>query len=73
MKRGPWTAEEDQKLSAYIQQHGHGSWSSFPEKAGLKRCGKNCRLRWINYLRPDIDVIKAWQGMVTGKIQITIN
>ncbi|KAE8726309.1 MYB122 protein [Hibiscus syriacus] len=31
-----------------------GSWSSLPEKAGLKRCGKSCRLRWINYLRPDI-------------------
>lgn len=22
--------------------------------AGLKRCGKSCRLRWINYLKPDI-------------------
>lgn len=22
--------------------------------AGLQRCGKSCRLRWINYLRPDI-------------------
>ncbi|XP_039065700.1 transcription factor MYB106-like [Hibiscus syriacus] len=54
LKRGPWTTEEDQKLTAYIQQHGHGSWSSLPEKAGLKRCGKSCRLRWINYLRPDI-------------------
>lgn len=21
---------------------------------GLKRCGKSCRLRWLNYLRPDI-------------------
>lgn len=21
---------------------------------GLLRCGKSCRLRWINYLRPDI-------------------
>lgn len=21
---------------------------------GLQRCGKSCRLRWINYLRPDI-------------------
>lgn len=26
-----------------------GRWS-----AGLKRCGKSCRLRWLNYLRPDI-------------------
>ncbi|CAI0386129.1 unnamed protein product [Linum tenue] len=22
--------------------------------AGLLRCGKSCRLRWTNYLRPDI-------------------
>lgn len=22
--------------------------------SGLKRCGKSCRLRWLNYLRPDI-------------------
>jgi hypothetical protein len=21
---------------------------------GLLRCGKSCRLRWINYLRPDL-------------------
>ncbi|XP_031281176.1 transcription factor MYB106-like [Pistacia vera] len=54
LKRGPWTPEEDQKLLAYIQQHGHGSWRCLPEKAGLQRSGKSCRLRWINYLRPDI-------------------
>jgi len=22
--------------------------------AGLLRCGKSCRLRWTNYLRPDL-------------------
>ncbi|KAK6280889.1 hypothetical protein POUND7_014714 [Theobroma cacao] len=54
LKRGPWTAEEDKILTAYIQEHGHGSWRALPEKAGLQRCGKSCRLRWINYLRPDI-------------------
>ncbi|KAF5777101.1 putative transcription factor MYB family [Helianthus annuus] len=54
MKKGPWTPEEDQKLLSYIQQFGHGSWRSLPPKAGLKRCGKSCRLRWTNYLRPDI-------------------
>ncbi|GMJ00014.1 myb domain protein 16 [Hibiscus trionum] len=54
LKRGPWTPEEDQKLVAYVQKHGHGSWRCLPEKAGLRRCGKSCRLRWINYLRPDI-------------------
>ncbi|XP_018471017.1 transcription factor MYB16 isoform X2 [Raphanus sativus] len=54
LKKGPWTSEEDQKLLAYIEEHGHGSWRSLPEKAGLHRCGKSCRLRWTNYLRPDI-------------------
>lgn len=38
----------------YITTHGHKSWSSVPKIAGLQRCGKSCRLRWINYLRPDL-------------------
>ena len=25
-----------------------------PNRPGLQRCGKSCRLRWINYLRPDL-------------------
>ncbi|KAL8471621.1 hypothetical protein ACS0TY_029030 [Phlomoides rotata] len=54
LKKGPWTPEEDQKLLAYIEEHGHGSWRALPAKAGLQRCGKSCRLRWTNYLRPDI-------------------
>nr|GEW72690.1 MIXTA1 transcription factor [Tanacetum cinerariifolium] len=54
LKKGPWTPEEDEKLLAYVQKHGHGSWRALPSKAGLQRCGKSCRLRWINYLRPDI-------------------
>ncbi|KAM3398222.1 transcription factor [Capsicum galapagoense] len=54
LKKGQWTPEEDQKLTYYIEKHGCGSWRALPTKAGLKRCGKSCRLRWINYLRPDI-------------------
>ncbi|KAE8680168.1 Transcription factor MYB3 [Hibiscus syriacus] len=54
LKKGPWTAEEDQILIDYIQKHGHGRWRTLPKNAGLKRCGKSCRLRWTNYLRPDI-------------------
>ncbi|KAL5730701.1 hypothetical protein ACHQM5_003496 [Ranunculus cassubicifolius] len=54
LKKGPWTPEEDQKLIDYIQIHGHGSWRTLPKNAGLQRCGKSCRLRWTNYLRPDI-------------------
>ncbi|XP_048559833.1 transcription factor MYB106-like [Triticum urartu] len=54
LKKGPWTSEEDEKLLAHIEEHGHGSWRALPSKAGLQRCGKSCRLRWTNYLRPDI-------------------
>ncbi|KAK4486472.1 hypothetical protein RD792_009152 [Penstemon davidsonii] len=54
VKRGLWSPEEDEKLIKYITTHGYGCWSEVPEKAGLQRCGKSCRLRWINYLRPDI-------------------
>ncbi|MCL7023823.1 hypothetical protein MKW94_011823 [Papaver nudicaule] len=54
LKKGPWTPEEDQKLTDYIHKNGHGSWRALPKLAGLNRCGKSCRLRWSNYLRPDI-------------------
>ncbi|KAH9623521.1 hypothetical protein KSS87_011476 [Heliosperma pusillum] len=54
LKKGPWTPEEDQKLVDYIQKHGYGNWRTLPKNAGLQRCGKSCRLRWTNYLRPDI-------------------
>ncbi|ANM64367.1 myb domain protein 107 [Arabidopsis thaliana] len=54
LKKGPWTPEEDQKLINHIRKHGHGSWRALPKQAGLNRCGKSCRLRWTNYLRPDI-------------------
>ncbi|KAL3688605.1 hypothetical protein R1sor_014914 [Riccia sorocarpa] len=55
VKKGPWSPDEDAKLKAFIDQHGTGgNWITLPSKAGLKRCGKSCRLRWINYLRPDI-------------------
>ncbi|KAL4194295.1 hypothetical protein AMTRI_Chr05g58620 [Amborella trichopoda] len=55
VKRGPWSPEEDNALRNYVQRYGTGgNWIALPQKAGLKRCGKSCRLRWLNYLRPDI-------------------
>ncbi|XP_059634405.1 transcription repressor MYB6-like [Cornus florida] len=54
LHRGPWSIREDTLLKNYIQLHGEGNWRSLPKKAGLLRCGKSCRLRWMNYLRPDI-------------------
>lgn len=52
--RGAWTVEEDQKLAQVIEIHGPKRWKSVAVKAGLNRCGKSCRLRWMNYLRPNI-------------------
>ncbi|KAE8693306.1 Transcription factor MYB12 [Hibiscus syriacus] len=54
VNRGAWSLKEDELLSNYIQLHGEGRWKSLPQKAGLNRCGKSCRLRWMNYLRPGI-------------------
>ncbi|XP_050382464.1 transcription factor MYB1-like [Argentina anserina] len=54
LNRGAWTALEDRILTEYIKVHGEGGWRNLPKKAGLKRCGKSCRLRWLNYLRPGI-------------------
>ncbi|CAL0311603.1 unnamed protein product [Lupinus luteus] len=55
VKKGPWSPLEDAKLKTYIEQHGYGgNWIALPQKIGLKRCGKSCRLRWLNYLRPNI-------------------
>ncbi|KAK8517442.1 hypothetical protein V6N13_127620 [Hibiscus sabdariffa] len=55
VKKGPWSPEEDTKLKAYIEENGTGgNWIALPQKIGLKRCGKSCRLRWLNYLRPNI-------------------
>nr|UOI39523.1 R2R3 MYB transcription factor [Betula platyphylla] len=54
LNRGAWTTQEDKILREYIRIHGEGKWRNLPKRAGLKRCGKSCRLRWLNYLRPDI-------------------
>ncbi|KAJ1697721.1 hypothetical protein LUZ63_006233 [Rhynchospora breviuscula] len=54
LRKGLWSPDEDEKLLNYITKHGHGCWSAIPKLSGLQRCGKSCRLRWINYLRPDL-------------------
>ncbi|KAI4350139.1 hypothetical protein L6164_010648 [Bauhinia variegata] len=41
-------------LKKCIQHYGEGKWHRVPLLAGLNRCRKSCRLRWLNYLRPDI-------------------
>ncbi|KAL6657227.1 hypothetical protein ACP70R_005007 [Stipagrostis hirtigluma subsp. patula] len=67
LRRGPWTVEEDLLLVNYIAVHGEGRWNALARCAGLKRTGKSCRLRWLNYLRPDLR-----RGNITAQEQLLI-
>ncbi|KAB5521071.1 hypothetical protein DKX38_025390 [Salix brachista] len=67
VRKGPWTMEEDLILMNYIANHGEGVWNTLAKSAGLKRTGKSCRLRWLNYLRPDVR-----RGNITPEEQLLI-
>ncbi|XP_076937656.1 transcription factor MYB97-like isoform X1 [Bidens hawaiensis] len=54
LKKGPWTSAEDAILVEYVKKHGEGNWNAVQKHSGLSRCGKSCRLRWANHLRPDL-------------------
>ncbi|KAJ6715795.1 TRANSCRIPTION FACTOR putative-RELATED [Salix koriyanagi] len=54
LKKGPWTSAEDAILIDYVKKHGEGNWNAVQKHSGLFRCGKSCRLRWANHLRPDL-------------------
>lgn len=54
MKKGPWTAAEDAMLMEHVKKHGEGNWNAVQKNSGLSRCGKSCRLRWANHLRPNL-------------------
>ncbi|KAK8592972.1 hypothetical protein V6N13_043410 [Hibiscus sabdariffa] len=53
-RKGLWTTEEDTLLVDYVKLHGKGQWNKIASRTGLKRCGKSCRLRWMNYLSPNV-------------------
>nr|QIG55736.1 MYB transcription factor [Paeonia suffruticosa] len=67
LRRGPWTHEEDTQLIHYVTCHGEGRWNLLAKCAGLKRSGKSCRLRWLNYLKPDVK-----RGNLTHEEQLLI-
>ncbi|KAG9450189.1 hypothetical protein H6P81_010154 [Aristolochia fimbriata] len=67
LRKGPWTLEEDSLLIHYISSHGEGRWNLLARCSGLKRTGKSCRLRWLNYLKPDVK-----RGNLTPEEQLLI-
>ncbi|CAL5049484.1 unnamed protein product [Urochloa decumbens] len=54
LKKGPWTQAEDKLLVDHVRRHGEGNWNAVRRETGLQRCGKSCRLRWANHLRPNL-------------------
>ncbi|CAH8356724.1 unnamed protein product [Eruca vesicaria subsp. sativa] len=54
LKKGPWTSTEDGILINYVRKHGEGNWNTVQKHTSLARCGKSCRLRWANHLRPNL-------------------
>ncbi|XP_015869078.1 transcription factor MYB1 [Ziziphus jujuba] len=55
VRKGAWTQEEDDLLKHCVNKYGEGKWNKVPQRAGLNRCGRSCRTRWLNYLKPDVN------------------
>ncbi|KAM0026360.1 putative transcription factor MYB-HB-like family [Helianthus debilis subsp. tardiflorus] len=53
-RKGPWTEHEDFQLVFHVHMFGDRRWDFIASVSGLKRTGKSCRLRWVNYLNPGL-------------------
>ncbi|XP_031387608.1 transcription factor MYB59 isoform X1 [Punica granatum] len=53
-RKGPWTEQEDLQLVCFVGLFGDRRWDFIAKVSGLNRTGKSCRLRWVNYLHPDL-------------------
>ncbi|KAJ8570665.1 hypothetical protein K7X08_037637 [Anisodus acutangulus] len=54
LRRGQWLEEEDERLAMIVAILGERRWDALAKASGLRRSGKSCRLRWLNYLRPNL-------------------
>ncbi|KAB1218406.1 Transcription factor MYB86 [Morella rubra] len=56
VKRGLWSRKKMRNSSITFQPMAMAAGARYQNLliVGLQRCGKSCRQRWINYLRPDI-------------------
>ena len=52
-KKGPWTAEEDEKVIRLVDIYGPKRWTVIAAELD-GRIGKQCRERWHNHLNPEI-------------------
>ncbi|KAG9478869.1 hypothetical protein GDO78_012500 [Eleutherodactylus coqui] len=51
--KGPWTKEEDQRVTELVQKYGPKRWSLIAKHV-KGRIGKQCRERWHNHLNPEV-------------------
>ncbi|CAI5480717.1 unnamed protein product [Closterium sp. Yama58-4] len=56
--KGPWTKEEDERITELVAQYGAKKWSLIAQHLP-GRIGKQCRERWHNHLNPGIKK-EAW-------------
>ncbi|MBA0660765.1 hypothetical protein Goklo_012733 [Gossypium klotzschianum] len=70
LRKGPWHEEEDERLISFVKLLGSRRWDYVAQASGLKRSGKSCRLRWVNYLRPNLKhgSISAEEEMIILKL-----
>jgi len=79
--KGPWTAAEDDRLVALVEEHGVKRWSFLAKQLSSGRLGKQCRERWYNHLDPSINkgawtreeddaIVKAYENLGSKWAQI---
>ncbi|KAL3572337.1 hypothetical protein D5086_026241 [Populus alba] len=77
LRKGRWTAEEDEKLTKYIQANGEGSWRSLPKNAGTFQLGRDVKkslcFRWsliASHLpgRTDNEIKNYWNSHLSRRI-----
>ncbi|KAK1280054.1 Transcription factor GAMYB [Acorus gramineus] len=52
LRKGPWTAAEDDKLKAHVKEHGEKKWNKAGNK--LNRDNKSCRFRFLCHLKENL-------------------
>eukprot|EP00897_Mesotaenium_endlicherianum_P006694 jgi/Mesen1/6052/ME000308S05247 len=67
--KGTWLPEEDKILIAYVAHHGPKDWNKLQTRGLLKRNGKSCRLRWVNQLKPGLQISKFLPGRTDNDVK----
>ncbi|KAK1359766.1 transcription factor MYB35 [Heracleum sosnowskyi] len=52
-RKGNWSKEEDVKVLPYVPKQRTSNWTDASKKTGPRKCGKSCKHKCSNHLRPD--------------------